>query len=414
MESIIFDSLHFLLRWLHIITAIAWIGASFYFIWLDNSLELPPTNKSDDGVSGDLWAFHGGGIYEVNKYKLAPPTMPRTLHWFKWEAYSTWITGALLLAVFYYYQAELYLVGQVTWTNTPAKAIITSIVFLIAGLLIYEFLVRSLSGKFPWIFLAIFIASIVLLTWFATYSFSGRAAFLHVGAMLATIMAANVLIGIMPAQRSFIRAIEQQQAPDAGRMAFAKTRSVHNNYLTLPVLICMVSNHYPVFFGNKHAWWILCVLMLTSAYARHFFNLRHKGIVKPKILVIAIAVFFAVAFFLISQKNSSNAAGPVTSPSHTSSPVPATQETGGSNTSDISSPLLQLSAKHCQTCHSATPTSPAFQAAPLGIMLDNISQLSQAKDKVITAVSSSYMPLGNMTNMSDAERQEFLKLMQQL
>ncbi|VUD52174.1 hypothetical protein TDB9533_01577 [Thalassocella blandensis] len=409
MESIIFDSAHFLLRWLHIITAIAWIGASFYFIWLDNSLEDPVDIKAQQGVSGDLWAFHGGGIYEVNKYRLSPPSMPSTLHWFKWEAYSTWITGALLLILFYYCQAELYLVGKQDWSNTPFKAICTSLVFLLSGFLLYELLVRFVSRKHPGIFLLVFIACVILLTWFASISFSGRAAYLHIGAMLATIMAANVLLGIMPAQRSFIRAIEQQQSPNADRMAFAKTRSVHNNYLTLPVLLCMVSNHYPLFFGSEHGWWILCVMMLAAAYARHFFNLRHKGIVRPKILVVALTVFVAIIIFLVNQQPK-----PAKRQTPPASQTAATPDETMSLASNDQAALLNLTALHCQSCHSASPTSPAFPAPPLGLTLDTVTELSQAKAKIITAVSTSYMPLGNMTHMSEADRQEFIRLMQTL
>lgn len=407
MESIIFDWLHFLVRWLHIITAIAWIGASFYFVWLDNNLQTPPQWKKEQGVSGDLWAFHGGGIYEVGKYALAPPKMPKHLHWFKWEAYSTWITGTLLLALFYYYQADLYLVGQAQWSNTPSKAILLSIAYLATGFACYEFLLRSLARRSTPVFLISLITMVSLFCWFANISFSGRAAFLHVGALLATLMAANVFFGIMPAQRKFMTAIEAGRQPDANAMAFAKTRSIHNNYFTLPVLVAMISNHYPLLFGQAYSWWLLIVMMLTAAYARHFFNLRHKGVIRPHILLVSLGVFAALAFFTAMQKKRPTS---VPTPIAKETDTPITQQSNN----DDHARLVALTQQHCTACHSTNPSSPGFAAAPLGIVLDSIDDIRKSQARIATAVASGYMPLGNMSQMTDQQRQEYLLLVQKL
>lgn len=419
MEVLIFDWLNVLLRWLHLITGIAWIGASFYFVWLDNSLETPPDWKKEKGISGDLWAFHGGGIYEVAKYSLAPQVMPTTLHWFKWEAYSTWITGSLLLIVFYYFQADLYLVSQNTLTDTPTKAIIASLLFLTSGLAIYEILVRSPIVKNTPVFVAILAAFIVFSCWLATCIFASRAAFLHVGAMLATIMVANVFIGIIPAQKKFMAAINVGNEPDRTPMLFAKTRSVHNNYFTLPVLFCMISNHYAFIYGHTYNWVLLAVIIATTAYARHFFNLKHRGIIKPQILIIASAIFIALISFMVWHQHQnqtrsivdadSNSNTQLADASNTQTPADAsnTQATADGSSNE----LMNLVSKHCTVCHASAPTQPGFIAPPAGLIFENLEQVITAREKIGVAVSSKYMPLGNITQMTEQERQRFMTLL---
>ncbi len=400
MIDYIFEWLSLLLRWLHVITAIAWIGASFYFVWLDNSLETPPITKREKGVRGELWAFHGGGIYEVSKYFLAPEKMPKTLHWFKWEAYSTWISGTLLLCAVYYFRAELYLVGP--WQLSPILTVFASVGFIAFGLLYYEVLFRWFGGKGR-AFIFLLILYIAFSCWLATQLFSGRAAFLHVGAMLATIMAGNVFLGIMPAQRSFIRILSDGKTPGEQRMLQAKLRSVHNNYFTLPVIFCMISNHYAFLYQHTYSWLILVCILAISAYARHFFNLRHRGEIKPKILFfasIAVCLLAALMVWLDSKP------GDFTNePAHIAAASPQS-ELGESDQK-----VLNIVSVHCANCHAIQPTQAGFSAPPAGIVLENMTQIAAAKNKIVDAVSSNYMPLGNMTAMSDDERTQLISLL---
>ena len=393
METLLIDWFSLLFRFLHVVTAIAWIGASFYFVWLDNSLETPPDWKKEKGVFGDLWAFHGGGIYEVAKYSLAPPTMPKNLHWFKWEAYSTWITGSLLLFVLYYLQADLYLVKPNGPINSALATIAVSVLFLVSGFAFYETALRVLNKASGYAFLAVMVIFVVFMSWLATTVFSARAAYLHVGALLATIMAANVFFGIMPAQRSFIDAINRDEQPDSARMLGAKTRSIHNNYFTLPVIICMISNHYPLLYGHTYNWVLLTIILLTSAYARHFFNLRHRNIVKPQILVISFAVFFALFGVLAWEKSAKHV---------------AIISTDAPTDASIDRRVETIIANHCAGCHSANPSLMGFTAAPAGIIIDSIDSLLLRAEQASVAIESQYMPLGNVTQMSDEERQLLL------
>ena len=393
MDSFLLEWISLVLRWLHLITGIAWIGASFYFIWLDNSLATPPPWKKDQGIAGELWAFHGGGIYEVGKYALAPQTMPTQLHWFKWEAYSTWITGTLLLIAVYFFRAELYLVGQNTWLSSPHAAIIGAVLFLLLGLVFYETLIKYLKQTHPIVFPALLSLFIALCCWLAVQLFSGRAAFLLVGALMATIMVANVFFGIIPAQKSFIKAIDAGQSPSKERMLGAKTRSVHNNYFTLPVLFCMISNHYAFLYGHQYNWLILIAILAIAAYARHFFNLRHRGIVKPQILIYS-SIAFLLLIGLVQMKSTSQPA--------------KNSETLKNAMAAESNMLMSLNQKHCSGCHAKTPTVPGFSAAPAGLIFESEADLANAKDKIAAAVSTQYMPLANMTKMTPEERALFL------
>lgn len=409
MESFILDWLSLVLRWLHLIAGIAWIGASFYFIWLDNSLTQPPQWKKDRGIAGELWAIHGGGIYEVGKYALAPKEMPAQLHWFKWEAYATWISGSLLLIAIYYFRADFYLVGQNKWLQQPAWAIACSLLFLMAGLLVYEILLKYLAQRSTLLFSSLLCAFIALSCWLAVQLFSDRAAFLHVGALMATIMAANVFLGIIPAQKAFVQAVEAGSEPAKAPMLRAKTRSVHNNYFTLPVLFCMISNHYAFVYGQHYNWLILIAILAISAYARHFFNLRHRGVIKPQILLLAVlALLVLMAFMYLDQQRRQLATGSIDAPL---SEQPATS---GEASSGDAGRLMALTQKHCGGCHAKHPTNAGFSAAPAGIILESVDDLRSAKQKVATAMSTRYMPLANMTGMTEEERAEYLNLLMAL
>ena len=392
MEAYFVDWFSVIVRWLHLITGIAWIGASLHFAWLDNSLEEPDEDQKTQGIKGDLWAIHGGGIYNFNKYALAPPTWPSVLHWSKWEAYTTWITGTLLMVAVYYLQAQSYLVGSDKWIVDPNVAIAASVGYLLSGMLVYEALVRSPLRHQAMLFAGLLAVFIALQCWLATKLFSDRAAFLHVGALMGTIMAGNVFLGIIPAQKKFVAAVQAGQDPDPAPAAFAKQRSMHNNYFTLPVLFCMISNHYPFLYGHSYNWVILIAIMAITAYARHFFNQRNRGIVDYSILVKAF-----VAFILLS-----GALG-----------IERYEQQRTSVAMDVADgAAFALIDAHCAVCHSQTPTQPGFVVPPAGILMDDRDVILQSADQMLTAVQTDYMPLGNLTGMTDDERAELVSWLQ--
>ena len=384
MESYLVDWFSVIVRWLHLITGIAWIGASLHFIWLDNSLEDPGEEKKADGIKGELWSIHGGGIYNFNKYALAPPSWPSILHWSKWEAYTTWITGTLLMIAVYYLQSQTYLVGAGKWVTDPNVAVVASIGYVLSGLLVYEILVRSPLRHQELVFVGLLAIFVAAQCWFATRLFSDRAAFLHVGALLGTIMAGNVFLGIIPAQKKFVAAVQAGEEPDAAPAIFAKQRSTHNNYFTLPVLFCMISNHYPFLYGHTLNWLILIAIIAITAYARHFFNLRHRGIVSYGILVRAGIAFLILAGWLGYERYEK---------------LEASLELHVGNER-----AFALIDTHCKVCHSKTPTHPAFNAPPAGVLMDERDVILKSSTQMLTAVNTSYMPLGNITGMTAEER----------
>jgi uncharacterized membrane protein len=394
VEAYLVDVLSVVVRWLHLITGIAWIGASFHFVWLDNSLDAPTDSESKLGIKGSLWAIHGGGVYSFSKYQLAPPAWPAVLHWSKWEAYSTWLTGTLLMVAVYYFQAQSYLVGPDNWVTDPQLAVLASLAYVFGGLGLYELTIRSSLRNNQRAFAIAVALFLVLLAWLATRLFSDRAAFLHVGALMGTIMAGNVFFGIIPAQKRFVAAVEAGSQPDGAAAAFAKQRSTFNNYFTLPVLFCMISNHYPFLYAHAWNWMILVAILAITAYARHFFNLRHQGIVRPGILIRAALAFVVLAGFIGFDRFQL-----------------ALQRTGGEiveSAAVTDAQVSQILAIHCTGCHARAPTQPGFAAAPGGIMLETLGQLGQYRQQAITAVSTGYMPLANMTGMKPAERANFL------
>ena len=392
MEAYFVDWFSVIVRWLHFITGIAWIGASLHFAWLDNSLEEPDEDKKAQGIKGDLWAIHGGGIYNFNKYALAPPTWPSVLHWSKWEAYTTWITGTLLMVAVYYLQAQSYLVGSDKWIADPNVAIAASVGYLLSGMLVYEALVRSPLRHQAMLFAGLLAVFIGLQCWLATKLFSDRAAFLHVGALMGTIMAGNVFLGIIPAQKKFVAAVHAGQGPDPAPAAFAKQRSMHNNYFTLPVLFCMISNHYPFLYGHSYNWVILIAIIAIAAYARHFFNQRNRGIVDYSILVKAF-----VAFILLS--------GALGIERYEQQRTSVAMDVAGGT-------AFALIDTHCAVCHSQTPTQPGFVVPPAGILMDDRDVILQSAAQMLTAVQTDYMPLGNLTGMTDDERAELVSWLQ--
>jgi uncharacterized membrane protein len=379
--------LNLLVRWLHIITGIAWIGASFYFVWLDNSIR-PPAPGSDlakKGVSGELWAVHGGGFYNPQKYLVAPAELPKDLHWFKWEAYSTWLSGIALLTIAYYFNAQAMMIDKSVADLTSLQAVGVGIGTLVVGWTVYDLLCRSPLGKHDLWFGVVTFALIVGAAYGLTHVLSGRAAYIHVGALIGTIMVGNVLMLIIPGQRKMVEAMSAGRMPDPVHGQKAKQRSVHNNYFTLPVLFIMISNHYAMTYRHERAWLVLAFIMAAGVFIRHFFNLRHKGRVEWRYPAIGVALLATVAVAIAPAKPVASA--PAADPAAEFAKVKAVIDT------------------RCLACHAAHPTQPGFAAAPLGVAFDSAAEIHQNAEKIYKqVVQTKAMPLANLTNMTDAER----------
>jgi len=387
MDPYIAEWLNLLLRFLHVITGVAWIGASFYFVWLDNHLEEPPKWKADKGVKGDLWAIHGGGFYEVAKYKLAPPAMPQTLHWFKWEAYTTWITGFLLLSLMYYVGAEAYLIDKRVADLTQWQAIGLGLGALVGGWLVYDILCNTKLAEHGVLLGLILLVLATALSYGLTQVFSARGAYIHMGAVIGTIMAGNVFRVIMPSQRALVEAVEKGTAPDPTWGAKAKLRSTHNTYTTLPLLFIMISNHYPITYNHSYNWLVLVAIILITAAARQYFVLRHTGQQKPAILVGAGLATIILALAIAPK---------------TATPPAATHQHAEVDVQRVE----QILSARCGTCHSATPTDDMFKVAPAGVMLDDLVAMQQWAPRIkARTVDSTDMPFMNKTEMTDEERQ---------
>ena len=273
MEAYAFDWLNLLVRWVHMITGIAWIGASFYFVWLDNSLQAPKAVRDgEQGVGGELWAVHGGGFYHVQKYRVAPAELPSPLHWFKWEAYATWLSGFALFVVMYYVNARTYMIDPAVADIAPWQAVTISVALLAVGWLFYDQLCKRLGLEREAMIAAAMVGFVTLVAWGLSHAFSGRAMFIQVGAMLGTMMVGNVAQVIIPAQRELVRAKQRDETPDPVHGRRGKQRSVHNNYFTLPVLFTMIAGHFAFTYGVDSAWLVLLVIMFVGVLSRLFFN----------------------------------------------------------------------------------------------------------------------------------------------
>lgn len=440
MGAYLLDWVALFFRWFHVIAGVAWIGASFYFVWLDMSLRKPPQWKADKGISGDLWAVHGGGFYEIAKYKLEPEEMPKTLHWFKWEAYTTWLTGMAMLAIVYYFNATAYLIdpSKVAF-GSSIGAISTSLLFLFGSYFLYEVIVRSRLGKNSLIFSSIIFILLVIACWGSYQLFSDRASFIHIGAILGTVMAGNVFFGIMPAQRALVDCVRRGVKPgkEVADLALqAKNRSLMNNYFTLPLIFTMISNHYPMMYSHAHGWLVLVFVGIITATVRHYFNQKHLGHHKPKFLWIpALATVLLIIWMRpapveplpaastsVSTANAtpdttSDTTPPVTAGSADNSEMSAATETGAANeaatevvpvTASADDAIMNIVHTRCTTCHAAQPTQQGFAAPPAGIILQTPTDMKIHQDKIVTAVQTGYMPLGNLTQLTDAERQQLV------
>ncbi len=390
MDPYITEWLNLIIRFAHVVTGIAWIGASFYFVWLDNHLQTPPDWKDEKGVKGDLWAIHGGGFYEVAKYKLAPPTMPTTLHWFKWEAYTTWITGFLLLSLMFYFGADSYLIDKRVADISQMEAIGLGIASIIVGVGCYEILVRSKLKDHGLVLGLILFLLGTAFSYGLTQVFSARGAYIHIGAIIGTIMAGNVFFGIIPSQKALIKAVEAGEEPNASYGLNAKVRSTHNTYITLPILFIMISNHYPITYNHNGNWIILMAIILITAAVRQYFVARHFGKQKPSVLVGAAFSTVILAYIIAPQTVE----------------LTAEQQQQSIDLSQVQS----IIDNRCGSCHSEQPTDEIFTVAPAGIIFSDIASIQQWAPRIkVRVVDSQDMPFMNKTAMTDAER-EYLAL----
>lgn len=383
MEAYLLDWLNLGIRWLHFIAGIAWIGASFYFVMLDNSLSKPA--KQDDidrGVGGELWAVHGGGVYHSQKYLIGPVGEPlaEKLHWSKWEAYTTWLSGMALLALIYWFGANTYLIDRQVQPMTPPVAIAISAGVLAGGWFVYDFLCRALRGKDNLLALCILIG-VCAAAYVLFQIFSARAAYIHVGAMLGSIMVANVFFHIIPGQKRMVAQIRAGETPDAGPGIIGKQRSVHNTYFTLPVLFIMISNHYPMTYAHPRGWLVLICIMLAGVLVRQYFVMRHSQPAKPILLVMAAALLLAMIWYLKPETIEVDRANPIGE-----------------------AEVLPIMQARCVACHAAQPVQPGIAEAPLGILLETYAQTLKHAERVAFTVQTKYMPIGNLTGMTDEER----------
>jgi uncharacterized membrane protein len=379
-DSYATDWLNLLGRWLHVIAGIVWIGSSFYFIALDNHLRPPKESRdADEGIGGEAWEIHGGGFYAIKKYLVAPRVLPETLHWFKWEAYTTWLSGFGLMIVLYYLNAHTYLIDPSVADLSTGEAVAISVGLLAAAWIVYDLLCRVLASR-PFVLAAVLLGLITFAAWGIGHLFSGRAMYLQVGAMIGTMMVGNVFFVIIPAHWELVRAKQAGRDPDPAANERAKLRSVHNNYLTLPVVFTMLSNHFPFTYGHSYAWLILVVLLVIGAWVRHFFNLRHLGRTVWWIPTSA-AIAIAVLAILIRPQNESAAGEPA---------VQFAQ-------------VATIVDQRCTACHSSHPT--LLGSAPQGIEFDTPEEIKAQADAIRQqAVATKTMPLGNVTHMTQAER----------
>jgi uncharacterized membrane protein len=379
-EGHFMEWLNIIVRLMHITFGIAWIGASFYFVWLENALNR--TENVRDELAGNLWAVHGGGFYYLEKYKIAPKAIPKDLHWFKYEAYFTWLSGFCLLFVVYYFNAQAFLIDKNVLDINPAIAVGIGIGSFIVAWLIYHLLCKTpIVKKGAWFALIGFIIAVGF-AWFYTQIFSGRAAYIHFGAMLGTLMVGNVFFIIIPSQKAMVKAAKENRPLDPTLGKSAQLRSLHNNYLTLPVLFVMVSNHFPSTFGFNYSWLILAIISLGTAGVKHWLNLREKGQLNVWVLPVSVLILLAAAYMSAPQKPDTNCSNEV-------------------NFNEVN----LIVQKRCIQCHSSHNTDDMFTAPPNGVVFETQENMVGLKVKILQrVVVTKTMPLNNKTNMTEEER----------
>ncbi|TIQ87247.1 MAG: cysteine desulfurase [Mesorhizobium sp.] len=389
--AIFWDWLSFAVRWLHVVTSIAWIGSSFYFVALDLGLRQRPGMPA--GAFGEEWQVHGGGFYHIQKYLVAPAEMPEHLTWFKWESYATWLSGFAMLCVVYYAGADLFLIDPNVLAMSAPTGILLSLATIGVGWVVYDLLCRSPLGRSDTGLMLVLYAVLVFIAWGLTHLFTGRAAFLHLGAITATIMSANVFMVIIPNQKIVVADLIAGRKPDPKYGKIAKQRSLHNNYLTLPVLFLMLSNHYPLAFATQFNWVIASLVFIIGVLIRHYFNTRHARKGNPSWTWLAAAVLFVVIIWLSTAPKvltgdvkASSAAQIYVASAH----FPAVRDT-----------VLG----RCSMCHAQEPSYEGIYHAPKGVMLDTDAGIAaQAREIYLQAGRSHAMPPGNVTHITDKER----------
>jgi len=419
MEAFALEYSNLLLRWLHVIAAIAWIGESIYFVMLDNSLHPPHGEASRKrGVFGEMWAVHGGGFYHNQKYLTNPAELPDDLHWSFWKAYTTWLSGFGLFALMYLFKPQFYLVNTASpWQWAAhlggAQASLLAVAFLVVGYIIYSQLCRRISptmNRDGWLSAAVGVMMIIV-AWLTVQIFPGRAAFLITGALMATCMAANVFFWIIPGQRRMVAALKAGQTPDPLDGKRGKQRSVHNTYFTLPVVFLMLSNHYAFTYTSAQAWIIMVLFIFAGAVIRQYFVLRHVGKNQlgypiAGVVMLLVIGWLAVPPAVMAPASRVAAQAPAVASKAASAPGAAAQPAAPAS-SAVPVGLLRVRDivnVRCIQCHSATPTQAGFTSAPQGIMFDTDAQLQQHAAQIKQVVASKYMPLGNITQMTDPER----------
>lgn len=381
-SAFLLEWLNLVLRWAHMIVGIAWIGASFYFIWLDNHLHKPldPADAAK-GIGGEVWAVHGGGFYTAKKFALAPERLPPELHWFKWEAYTTLATGFFLLCLVYYYGADVALIDPAVMKLDRPEAIAIGLGFLVLGWVVYDRLCRSAFGQDELVLGGLVFLYCIAAAWALCHVFSGRGAYIHFGAMLGTIMVLNVFFVIIPGQRELVKAKQEGRTPDPRFGLMGRQRSVHNTYFTLPVLFTMISNHYAGLYGHAWNWVLLILISMAGALVRVWFVQRHKGNANPLVLA-AGGVMLAITALLSLPRPSADGGGPV-----------SFEE------------VQRIVQARCVSCHAIQPTQEGFAAPPKGVVLETPSQIRAMAAAINQqAAVARVMPPGNLTHITDAER----------
>ena len=392
--AIFWDWLSFAVRWLHVITGIAWIGSSFYFVALDLGLRQRPGMPV--GAFGEEWQVHGGGFYHIQKYLVAPAEMPEHLTWFKWESYATWLSGFAMLCVVYYAGADLFLIDPNVLPMSVPVAILLSMASIVSGWVVYVLLCRSPLGKSDTGLMLVLYGVLVFIAWGLTHLFTGRAAFLHLGAITATIMSCNVFMIIIPNQKIVVADLIAGRKPDPKYGKIAKQRSLHNNYLTLPVLFLMLSNHYPLAFGTQFNWVIASLVFIIGVLIRHYFNTVHARKGNPTWTWLGAAVLFVIIIWLstvpkvLTGEPKTSAASSAAQVYMASAHFPAVRDT-----------VLG----RCSMCHAEEPVYEGIYHAPKGVMLDTDARIAEhAREIYIQAGRAHAMPPANVSHITDQER----------
>ncbi|MGB0409945.1 MAG: urate hydroxylase PuuD [Pikeienuella sp.] len=394
--AIMWDWVAFAVRWLHVITAIAWIGSSFYFVALDLGLRKSP--HLPVGAHGEEWQVHGGGFYHIQKYLVAPENMPEHLVWFKWESYATWLSGAALLMVVYWVGAELFLIDPAKADLAIWQAILISAGSLTIGWVCYDFLCKSPLGNRPTVLMLLLFVILVAMSWGYNQIFTGRAALLHLGAFTATIMTANVFLIIMPNQRIVVKDLQEGRVPDAKYGKIAKLRSTHNNYLTLPVIFLMLSNHYPLAFATEYSWIIASLIFLTGVTIRHYFNTMHATGKGPSWTWAATVILFVIIAWLSTASSWDGDYDTLESRPLTETEQHFANAAGFEEVQDIV-------IGRCSMCHAREPVWERMHWAPKGVHLETTSDIARAAREIyIQSAVSTAMPPANITDLSDEDR----------